>query len=353
MTDRRLKVGIVGAGFFGQVAHIAHYAEMLDADVPSCQIVGLAELRSDLRQQVAAKFAIPAAYETHHELLEQTDAEAVVVVTARAAMGPVVLDCLNAGKHVLTEKPLAGNSDLGARLVTAARQHSRLCVVGYMKRHDAGVQLAKETLEQLRASQELGAVTYIRAHCFAGDAYCGESDYIRSQEQRPVGLCQWPLAPEWLVADKHADYERYLNTYCHDVNLLRYLAGDTPNVRQARLSGDVGIAVLDVDGIPAVLETGLMNHAGWDEVVDVFFERGRLRIELPAPLLRDVPAKVELYRGDKRASDVLPVERSWAFRRQAQAFVADALSQGIPLASAEDAAHDLRLIEEIWRLKVK
>ncbi len=344
MANRPLKIGFVGAGFFGQVAHITNYAQL-----ESCEIVALAQLRSDTREAVAHKFSIPATYETHHELLANSDAEAIVVVTSRPAMGPIVLDCLKAGKHVLSEKPMAGSVELAERLVAAADAHQVKYAVGYMKRHDAGVQAAKRLIDELRRSQELGAVTYARAHCFAGDAYCGEQGYIATNEPRSGGLERWPMAPAWLRDDQHAAYENYLNTYCHNINLLRYLMDSEPSVVHAHASGNTCLATLDFGGIPALLETGKLEHADWDEVTEVFFERGRLRITTPAPLRRDVAATVELYRGQTAAWEPIDVAPSWSFRRQAEAFIADVQQDREPIASASDAVNDLRLTESIWR----
>lgn len=343
MANRRLKLGIVGAGFFGQVAHIANYAQL-----DSCQIVGLAQLRSDVRERVARKFSIPATYETHHELLADSDAEAIVVVTSRPAMGPIVLDCLNAGRHVLSEKPMAGSVELAERLVTAASANHVKYVVGYMKRHDAGVEAAKQLIDELRRSRELGAVTYARAHCFAGDAYCGEQDYIATKEPRSGGLSRWPMAPAWLPDERHSAYEYYLNTYCHNINLLRYLMSSEATVVHAHAAGDTCLATLDFAGVPALLETGALEHTGWDEITEVFFERGRVRITTPAPLRRDVAAIVELYRGQSAQWETIDVGPSWSFRRQAEAFIADVQQNREPIASAHDAVNDLRLTESIW-----
>lgn len=344
MTVRPLKIGIVGAGFFGQVAHIANYAQL-----ESCEIAGLAQLRGDVREQVARKFSISARYETHHELLAKSDAEAIVVVTSRPALGPIVLDCLNAGKHVLSEKPMASSVELAERLVAAAAANHVKYVVGYMKRHDAGVQAAKQLIDELCRSKELGAITYARAHCFAGDAYCGEQDYIATNEPRSGGLASWPMAPAWLPVASQAAYENYLNTYCHNINLLRYLLGNGAKVAHACAAGNTCLAMLDFGGTPALLETGALEHSGWDEVTEVFFERGRVRITTPAPLCRDAAAAVELYRGQSAAWEPIDVVPSWAFRRQAEAFIADVQCDRQPIASARDAVHDLRLTESIWR----
>src|SRR5438046_295524 len=106
MSQCQLNIGMIGAGFIGQLAHLMNYVEIKD-----CRVLALAEYRPELRRRVAQRFEIPRTYATHHELLQDADVDAVVVVTPRAFTAPVVLDCLKAGKHVLSEKPMAGNSE--------------------------------------------------------------------------------------------------------------------------------------------------------------------------------------------------------------------------------------------------
>ena len=65
----------VGSGFVGQVAHLAYYAEM-----PEAEVVALAELRPKLGAEVCQRYGIPRHYESHTALLEDTEVEAVVAV---------------------------------------------------------------------------------------------------------------------------------------------------------------------------------------------------------------------------------------------------------------------------------
>jgi predicted dehydrogenase len=346
MTTRCLKLGIVGAGFFGQVAHLANFAQL-----NSCRIVALASLRSDLREQVARKYSIPETYVTHRELLAEADVDAVVVVTNRAATGPVVLDCLQAGKHVLSEKPAAGSVELAERLVAAAERAGVTYSIGYMKRYDAGVQTARQQLESLRQAGTWGPLVYARAHCFGGDAYCEMQDYVSTREPRSGGLERWPMAPAWLPPEKHPEFETYLNTYCHNVNLLRFLVPqeNPPSLVDAHRLGFTCVATLEFQRTLATLETGQMKHAGWDEVTEFYFERGALRLSTPAPLQREQPAKVERYDGARGEWSQIPVAPSWAFQRQAAAFIDDVQLGRPSLASAQDSVEDLRIIESIWK----
>jgi predicted dehydrogenase len=73
--DHPLKIGFVGAGFMGQLAHIANYAEL-----NKCRTVALAELRPGLRELVARRYGIDKTYATHAELLADSNVDRVVAV---------------------------------------------------------------------------------------------------------------------------------------------------------------------------------------------------------------------------------------------------------------------------------
>jgi predicted dehydrogenase len=94
----------------------------------------------------------------------------------------------------------------------------------------------------------------------------------------------------------------------------------------------------------------MASNRGWDEVTELFFSDGRITIKTPPALMRNNPAVVEVYRAGKTQELSVPqVYWSWAFRRQADAFVSDVLENRPSISAGEDALEDLRLIEEMWR----
>ena len=115
---RQLKLGWVGSGFIGQVAHLANYAELPDVD-----IVALAELRPKLGALACRKYGIQRYYSDHRELLEDPDIEAVVAIVRRKHTAPVALDILNRGVHLFTEKPFAPTVEQGRELVDASKKN--------------------------------------------------------------------------------------------------------------------------------------------------------------------------------------------------------------------------------------
>lgn len=339
-------VGFVGAGMVGQLAHLANFVEL-----PGCRVVGLAELRPELGREAAARFGVPRLYPSHRQLFDDPEVDAVVVVTRRPATGAIVRDALRAGKHVLSEKPMAHTRAQAEELVRAAADARVVYSVGFMKRHDAGVARAKALLSELVATGELGRIILMRAYCYTGDFPCGAQGFVMTEEVRPEGLELWPVAPDWIPKKLHADYAWFLNVFVHDLNLIRFLGGRTPAVTAADLRRPNGrLVMFDFGDFPCVLEMGEVAFHEWQEGVEVVFEKGRMRLQLPPPLLKNVPARLELeHAGERKETIRFEVPWSWAFRRQAEAFIADIAGGREPLASGRDGIEDLALAEDIWR----
>ena len=326
----------------GQMCHLANFVAN-----PGCRVVALADLRPELAAAAAEKFGVKRVYRTHLELLGDTEVTAVVVVTRRRATGPIVLDALNSGRHVLSEKPMAYTAVQAAALVDAARRQNVIYGVGYMKRHDAGVARAITLLARLRADGSLGSIVSARGWCFAGETGGQRDTFVMTSEPRPDGIVLWPDGPDWMPAALRPGYDTFLNVYSHIVNLSRYALGPSPSLVDSRLPAAGAATVsLDFGGVPCTLELANESSTGWREGLAIAFERGSLTIELPPPFAAGAEARVIL---EKRGqSNELPREHSWAFRRQADAFLADIARRTTPRASGEDSVADIALAEAIW-----
>lgn len=343
---KRLKIGVIGAGFIGQLAHIENYAVL-----EQCEIVALAELRPQLRQRVAQKYNIPRSYAIHTDLLKDEEVEAVIAVTQRSMTGLVAHDTLQAKKHLLTEKPMAGNYEQAKKLVNLANTNNLNYTIGYMKRYDEGVQKARKLVKQLVESNELGPITFVRSHCFQGDSYCNSDTHIKTRESVPTEPQGWPIAPEWLPQHLEKEYASFLNRFCHSVNLLRYLLNQTPEVQFVNFKNRDGrMVVLDFGSFVTSLEVGDFTYQGWDDTTEIYFKHGCIKLTLPPPLLRNVPAKVVLYKSKDTPELYIPQSSwSWSFRRQSEAFVDSIINHQEPLTSGADSLNDHQLIETMWK----
>ena len=346
MTNNKLNVGFIGAGFIGQIAHLANFSE-----VANCNIYALAEMRPQLRSLVGAKYSIPALYQHHSELLNDPKVDAVVVVVPRAYTAQIVLACIKAGKHVLSEKPMAGNYAQALTLVEAATEHKVQYCVGYMKRHDAGVIKAKAMLDEILSTDKLGKILHVKGYCYMGNSYCNASGHIITNEEAQYATRGGMVAPEGFNAQENQLFARYVNVYSHLTNLLNFFFERSPEVEYFNfIHPTAHTCVLNYHDFLATLETGESTSHEWDEGIDIQFEHGKLSVRLPPALLKQIPAKVSLYEGgDVQTLVELYCQWSWAFKNQAQAFIDNILENRPSVIDAKYALEDLRLIEEIWQ----
>ncbi|MFW6231522.1 MAG: Gfo/Idh/MocA family protein [Spirochaetota bacterium] len=102
-----VRIGVVGAGFIGRV-HMQTFAEVDGAEVVGCTD---AALELELAVAVAKQFAVPRVFENAEELISSPDVDAVVVAVPNRMHAPLTVAALEAGKHVLCEKPMALTGD--------------------------------------------------------------------------------------------------------------------------------------------------------------------------------------------------------------------------------------------------
>jgi predicted dehydrogenase len=172
-----------------------------------------------------------------------------------------------------------------------------------------------------------------------------------TDEVRPDGIELWPIAPDWVPGPRHEEYAGFLNVNIHMLNLLRYMLNSTPTVSGSHLMRSQGrIVTFDFGEIPCVFEMAEVASGEWQEGIEILFEKGRLRVAMPPPLLEMASASVELERAEPVSQTIRYTSpRSTAFRRQAEAFVDDILQQREPINAGVGSIEDLALAESIWR----
>ncbi len=134
-----MRTGVIGTGAMGK-NHVRVYSEM-----ENVELVGLSDLDSEGGKAIAKKFAC-RFYENHLELLKHVDAVTIGVPTSmHYKMGK---DAVEAGVHVLMEKPLAGSLEEAQRIVEMAKDAGLTLAVGHIERHNPVVKHTKEMLKR-------------------------------------------------------------------------------------------------------------------------------------------------------------------------------------------------------------
>ena len=138
---RKIKAAVIGVGYLGRF-HAQKYAQ-----APQCELVGVVDARQEAREGVAAEVgARPIA--DHRELLGAV--EAVSVVTPTPAHFAIARDFLEAGAHVLVEKPITETPQEARALIELAARRGRILQVGHLERFNSAILAAEPHLRQPR-----------------------------------------------------------------------------------------------------------------------------------------------------------------------------------------------------------
>lgn len=152
MSERLVRIGVIGAGGFAEQCHIpgirAH---------PQGEVVALCARTAERVTAMARRLGVPEVYSDYRELLAQPEIDAVTVATPDAAHLPVTLAALEAGKHVFCDKPLAMNVAEARRMVEAAQRSGLVNMVAFTFRYA----IALRTLRRLIAEGAAGTPFYV------------------------------------------------------------------------------------------------------------------------------------------------------------------------------------------------
>ncbi|MSS71063.1 MAG: Gfo/Idh/MocA family oxidoreductase [Candidatus Latescibacteria bacterium] len=348
MPERNVRIGFVGVGNMGQCAHLRNYVT-----VPGCEVVAIAELREKTARRVAERYGIPKVYRTHEEMLANERLDGVVAPQPFTRHGVILPELLRAGLPVLSEKPLAASVEVGERIVRAAREGGTWHMVGYHKRSDPATIWARAEIERLQASGEVGRLTYVRITMPAGEWIAGGFTDLIREDDPPPKLDFDPPAPDMDEAT-FKQYVGFVNYYIHQINLMRHLLGEPYSVTYADPNGVV-LAGQGQSGVPCVLEMSpYRTTVDWQESALVAFERGYVRLELPAPLATHRPGSVEVLRdpGNGVTPETVRPQLPWvhAMRQQAMNFVRAIRGEAPPPCDSEEALEDLKVAREYMRM---
>ncbi len=136
---RRLGVAVVGTGLWGQ-NHVRVYNEL-----PETELVAVCDVNPERVQAIAEKFGVKG-YTDSEKLLKREDVDAVSICVWSTKLAEEAAKALEAGKHVLVEKPMASNVKQAEKIVDLARRNDLRLMVGFIERFN-GVQRFKKAID--------------------------------------------------------------------------------------------------------------------------------------------------------------------------------------------------------------
>ncbi len=162
-----LGLGLVGAGAFGDFCMTTY------STLEGLKPVAVADLRKELADNVAQKYSAQSLGSAD-ELINHPDVDFVHLATPPSSHHELVLKALDAGKHVLCEKPLAMTTAQADEMLTAARKADRICPVNFVLRHNQVTDAVKRILD----TGALGQVLSARLQNAAADSNLGPDHWF-------------------------------------------------------------------------------------------------------------------------------------------------------------------------------
>jgi predicted dehydrogenase len=259
----KLNVGVLGCGPIAQAGHFESCTKAANA-----RLYAICDVADDLRDRMAATHAPQKSYPDYVQMLADPALDAVIIATSDAFHVPASILALQAGKHVLCEKPLAMGLQESLQLQEVVARSGCVFQIGHMKRYDIGLQEARRFI-----TEEMGEMVALKAwYCDSTHRYA-VTDAVQplivksAQARKPAG-------------DPKADLERYymLAHGSHLLDTARYFAGDIVAV-QARLSRDKGMYCWFVDvefasGTLGHLDLTVAVRMDWHEGFQIYGQNG-------------------------------------------------------------------------------
>jgi predicted dehydrogenase len=308
-----LRIGILGAG------RVSPYALILPAmQTPGVAVEAVAARQLARAQAFASRHAIAKAYGSYDELLGDSGIDAVHVALPTALHAKWVQRAIDAGKHVLCEKPLASNAAEAERLVSAARRRNVVLQEGMHIRYLTRLHRQREVV----TGGALGPLREVRA-CFRARV---------------------PMAPDDFRLDFSLGGGSGLDLGVYAVNCARFVAGEEPIVTSVRCRA----AGPQVD---RWMRARLAFPGGATGEVECGFKGWYLpRISVSAAC-RDGWIKWSkeglVYRVNGRTVREATVP-DWTYQRQLDAFLRQTRREASDAVPADDAVATARVLDAMY-----
>ena len=231
--EQKLRVAIVGVGGMGE-GHLESYSRL-----PHVEVVAICDINQERLDFVGEKHGIEKRYLSETEMLAKEELDAVSVCTWNSAHAKCSIEALNAGKHVLCEKPMACSAEEATEMLEAAKKNNRLLMIGFVMRFYSETKVAMDYIE--------GG--------YLGDIYYSKATYLR-RHGSPGG---------WFTNKSMAGGGPIIDLGVHVIDQTRYLMG---NPRPVSVYAMTSERMKDRSHLKAGVEW-LSQSKGLEQVFDV------------------------------------------------------------------------------------
>jgi predicted dehydrogenase len=206
--SNQLKVAVIGCGYWG-----GNYVRLF-SELPETQVVAVCDQRPECLEKVGKRFPNVILTQSVDELLTLPDLDAVVICTYASSHFQIARQCLEAGKHVLLEKPMTTNVADAEQLIELAEARDLTLMVGHIYLYNAGIRKIKALIDK----GDTGQLYYLYSQRTNLGPVRYDVNAIWDLAPHDISIMNFFLnsAPEWVSAIGH----RALRSSREDVGFI-------------------------------------------------------------------------------------------------------------------------------------
>lgn len=342
-----LKVGVIGVGSISR-SHIEPYLKNEDV-----KLVALCDINNKRLKEKGDLYQVTQLYGDYHELLKNKEIDAVSICTWNNSHAEIAIAALEAGKHVLVEKPLSMNVKEALAVEAAAEKTGRTLQVGFVRRHGNNAKLLKTFID----NNEFGEIYYAKATCLRrlGNPGGWFSDITKSGGGPLIDLGVHMIDICWYLMGRPRPVSVSGNTYsrlgnrAHIENLSFYKAADY----DAALNDveDLTNALIRFEnGASLYVDVSFTLQSKRDELnVKFFGDKGGAEIE---PELTMVTEKNNTILNITPQIDNLKFNFAQAFTNEINHFVECCLQGKETISPVSDGVQVMRMLQAVYESAV-
>lgn len=258
----KIKVGVIGCGSIARRRHLIEYAKNENVD-----IVAVCDVVKSRAIEMAEKYGANG-FEQYEEVIKLAEVDVISVCLPNNLHAPVSIAALNAGKHVLCEKPMATSREEAEKMIEAAKQNDKILMIAHNQRFVSSHQKAKQIIE----SGEIGKI------------YSFRTTFGHPGPER------WSIdgRNSWFFEKEQAFIGALGDLGVHKSDLIRYLLGDVAEVsafvetssKEDTKVDDNAVVILKMEsGVIGTLAASWSYVSGGDNSTIIYAENAVLRLE--------------------------------------------------------------------------
>ena len=194
MENKKIKIGIIGVGSISN-EHIQAYLKN-----PNVELYAFCDINEKQLKLMSEKYGVTRTFTDKDEMLALPELDAVSVCAWNSEHAPCTIAALNAGKHVLCEKPMATTVEEAIAMKEAAERNGKLLQIGFVRRFGNDCAVLQDFIQK----------------DFLGEIYYAKATYLR-RNGNPMG---------WFGDKSRSGGGPLIDLGVHVIDLTRYLMGN-------------------------------------------------------------------------------------------------------------------------------